>query len=140
MQEDILARQIEVLDARTHRTDRFAHAKHGTFRREIIVPIGERRGGEHIYHLLPYVGVNLFDEIEYRSERTCSTCGKPASKTSKATGLPACVECAEMFSFARNEKFANLTETCWIRIENDEQYTYNGREWTKVETDSAESD
>lgn len=83
----------------------------------------------------------LFDEIEYLSERTCADCGAPATRTSILTELPVCETCAMIISQKRggpSREFKKYTPSEWIRFDGSRVFVYDGKEWKERKDESGE--
>jgi len=83
----------------------------------------------------------LFDEIEYISERICVDCGAPATRTSTITDLPVCENCAMIISQKRggpSREFKKYTPSEWIRFDGSRVFVYDGKEWKERKEESGE--
>lgn len=78
----------------------------------------------------------LFDGVEYRSERTCSSCGSAATHRLSSNKLPLCEKCKQTMMGQTNlshQDFENLMQLPeWYKITDSGTFVFNGEIWTAI--------
>jgi hypothetical protein len=75
----------------------------------------------------------VLDSFEWRSERTCSSCGGTAAYRIKVNGLPLCVNCKSAMEHGRNLSrgdFEHIVEfPTWLDFRDGRWMEFDGDAW-----------